>query len=163
MFYTDLKKAEDDYQFLFNLKLIYIIQKNKVDESASSVSTNDDFIIIKLRSKNETSCPIDIYLGINKSRDYYNIYLNEKAEIYNYEKFENFEAFEGELRHFLSNPIQEKTLIDKNGDKVYADYNVLANDGKVSFSFRRYFNETWTNFLGYKRTTIEVRNYFPWL
>ena len=163
MFYDELKKREESYRFLFNLKLVHEIQKNKIDPFASKVLTNDDFIIIKLRSRDDDSCPTDIYLGINKSRNYYSIYLNEKANVYNYEMFDDYKAFEDELYYFLSSPIEEEIISDKNGDKIYADYNVPAKNGKTPFSFRRYYNKTWTNFLGLKKNKKEIRNYSPWL
>lgn len=163
MFYDDLSKAEDSHRPLFNLKVIHDIQKEKIDLSTSKVLSNNDFVIIKLRNSNEEFCPIDIYLGINKSRNHYGIYLNDKAIVYNYEEFEDYKAFENELYYFLSSRIQAEIVTDKNGSKIYSDYNIPAKDGKVPLSFREYHNKNWTNFFGLKKTKKAIKNYSPWL
>lgn len=163
MFYDDLNKVESSYQQLFSLKAIHQIKKEKIDLSLSTVTSNEDFVIIKLRNKNDVFCPIDIYLGINKSRNHYGIYFNGKANVYNYEEFETYEAFEKELYYFLSSPIQAKIVTDKNDKRIYSDYTVPAKDSKVPFSFREYHNKSWTNFLGLKKTEKQVKNYSPWL
>jgi len=163
MFYDELKRIEDSYQSLFDLKVIYDIQKEKVNLLESEATNNEDFLIIKLRDCNEVSCPIDIYLGINKSRGRYSIFLNGKANVYNYEEFETYAAFEEELKYFLSVPIQVETITDNSDLKIYSDYTIPAKDGKVPFSFREYHNKTWTNFLGLKKTKKLIKNYAPWL
>ncbi len=163
MFYADLNKVENCYQSLFNLKIVYEINKDKIDLSASEVLSNDDFVIIKLRSHSDDFCPFDIYLGVNASKNHYSIYLNGKAIVYNYEEFETYAAFEKELCYFLSSSIQAEIVTDKNNQKIYSDYKVPAKDGKISFSFREYHNKGWTNFLGLKKTTKQTKNYAPWL
>lgn len=163
MFYEDLNKIENKYQSLFRLNVIHDIKKEKVDLSVSRALINDDFVIIKLRNKDDEYCPVDIYLGINKSFNRYGLYLNEKAIVYNYEKFEDYKAFENELYYFLSSPIQAEIVTDKNGNKIYSDYNVPAKNGKGPLSFREYHNKIWTNFFGLKKTTKKTKNYSAWL
>lgn len=163
MFFDELNKAESIYKHLFNFKVIHDIARNKINLSESTITSNDDFLIIRIKAINDNLCPVEIYLGVNKSKNHYGIYLNEKAIIYNYEEFESFEEFEKELYYFLSSPVQAVLVTDKNDEKIYSDYTVPAKDNKTPFSFREYYKDNWTNFLGLKKTKKQVKNYSPWL
>ncbi len=163
MFYEDLVKMENKYQSLFRIKVIHDIKKEKIDLSISGVLINDDFVIIKLRSKADECCPIDIYLGINKSVNRYGLYLNGKAIVYNYEKFETYESFEKELHYFLSKQILATIVSDKNDARIYTDYMIASNNKKPLLSFREYYKSNWSNFFGLRKTKKRNKNYSPWL
>lgn len=163
MFYEELFKVENEFKALFDFKILHKIKEAQLDVELSSILVNNDFIIVNLVGKEEQFCPLNIYYGINLSIGYYSLYLNGKAIVYNYEKFDTFSIFENELYHFFSTPITSEMLMTLDNTKIYTDYFINDYEKKKSFSFREYHNKIWWNFLGLKKTKKKTSSYLAWL
>lgn len=162
MFFNEIESIKRNIQTEVDLRFIQNISQDRIDPLISRVIVNNDFVIVKLRSNKNQFCPIDIYFGINDSKGYYGIYLNEKAIVYNYEKFDSSEAFEKEVFYFLSFPIKADFVTDKSGSITYIDYTIL-NNNKVPLCFREYGNKSLLNVLGLKRKYHKMVTYLAWI